>query len=192
MKCDLCGQKVSKDYVVSYDAVEGSKLCPSCYDKVSDTAEPDKILAKDIDNDLTEISISSNKSNAENINQSNPVITKKMVISIAVAMAVIAVINTEGIIFKAIIFGPSIIAVLIAVFISSIAKSDSGKITFIVIALILHLISSFIIKACVGIGEAWSGYGTSHNLPTAYTMFGCFFIIVIATIRYGYCDSERN
>lgn len=47
MNCDLCGKKISTKEIFSYEAVEGSTLCSSCYEAVSDKMPTETVNAEE-------------------------------------------------------------------------------------------------------------------------------------------------
>lgn len=78
-----------------------------------------------------------------------------------------------------ILFGPSVLGIVIAVMASLRCTRNGSKIALTILALSLHGVSSGLLFVGVRIGEAWSGYSSSHNMPFGYGFFGALIIITI-------------
>lgn len=78
-----------------------------------------------------------------------------------------------------IFFGPSVLGIVIAVVASLKCERNFSKIALTILALVLHGISSVLLFIGVRVGEAWSGYSRSHNMPLKYGFFGVAIIIAI-------------
>jgi hypothetical protein len=88
------------------------------------------------------------------------------------------------------LFGFSYLALCIM---TIVAFSDTRKVAtagLFSISVVLHAASSFFVLAGVRVGEAWSGYGTSHNLPQKYFGVGLVFLIVLLIIKSARSTSK--
>lgn len=121
-------------------------------------------------------------SNDGNNSKSNP--SPKLVIStilFIVSLVIFIKIASIGISF--IVFGPSILAICIVLFIAPKSTSLFSRIALTLLALTLHGISTLFIFAAVGIGEAWSGYSSSHDFPKGFGMFGALIVVFVSLFR---------
>jgi len=92
--------------------------------------------------------------------------------------------------FQMALFGFSYLALCIM---TIVTFSDTRKVATAVLfttSLGLHAISSFFLFAGVRVGEAWSGYGTSHNLPHKYFGVGLVILIGLLIIKNARSTSK--
>ena len=76
-----------------------------------------------------------------------------------------------------IIYGPSCGALLLVIFASAGAKKQLSVIVCWVVAVALHFLSVLFLATLLGMGEAWSGEGESHDYPRNFCIIG---LIVLA------------
>lgn len=93
-----------------------------------------------------------------------------------------------AIIVLAIFFGPSALGVVTVLVASLRCSRKRNKNLFTSLALVLHSISSVLLFFSVRVGEAWSGYSSSHNMPFVYGFIGA---ALICAIRY-FVSSAHN
>lgn len=219
MKCDLCGNKVKDNLVYSYEDVEGSKLCRSCYDAITGVKETEANESsfykaeehekasstknahdETSDTELLLIRCKSCSATFEysedccpscghrvlsnhvvNNGHRNSVIKLTYIIFIAAILCIVPF-AIKGAVIPLIMFGPSIIAVSIAIFAWIKTTKFISRVALTLLAMALHGVSSIFTFAAVGIGEAWGGYSRSHNFPKVYAWFGAVIIIFILLI----------
>jgi len=207
MKCDLCGNKVKDNLVYSYEDVEDSKLCKSCYDAVTgvqkteanETSDTEFLLIRckacsatfeyneDCCPSCGHRVLSNDVVNHGHKNSVNK-LTYTIIIAAILCFLPFAI---KGAIIPLIMFGPSIIGVSIAIFAWIKTTKFISRFALTLLAMALHGISSFFTFAAVGIGEAWGGYSRSHNFPKAYAWFGAAIIIFILLIPQ-YEEDEQS
>lgn len=86
--------------------------------------------------------------------------------------------------FKLIIFGPSFLALCIALPLAFSSPQTRHVWPLFMAAFILHGISYAIYRTLVGIGEAWGGGSSNHNDPLILFVAGCFVLLILAGIKF--------
>lgn len=82
-------------------------------------------------------------------------------------------------------YGPSLLAVFLLLYCMPLPLQKAG-ITFLAfVALGLHAFSSLIILWAVRYGEAWSGQGSNHGLPSAYALGGLIVVVPLIIAKYA-------
>ncbi len=139
MQCDLCGKNINTIDALTYEPVAESKLCRACFD----------MLSADASNEC----FAHMKPTSPNVSTKTRL---KSIISIVITLLVLILpcteLNIRVILSYLLLFGPSILAALIAYFVSFEGLTTTFKIILILVLMLLVAISSLFVLVAVGFG----------------------------------------
>lgn len=94
--------------------------------------------------------------------------------------------------FQLMLLGPSYLGLCIVMFIATTSQKTASIAGLLTLSMILHGVSSFQMFVMIRIGEAWSGYSSSHNFAVKYAFFGALVLFTIAILPSYFKTPSRN
>lgn len=94
--------------------------------------------------------------------------------------------------FQLMLLGPSYLGLCIVMFIATTSQKTASIAGLLTLSMILHGVSSFQMFVMIRIGEAWSGYSSSHNFAIKYAFFGALVLFTIAILPNYFQTPSRN
>ena len=87
--------------------------------------------------------------------------------------------------------GGAVMAVCLLTFFLQTPMRAGGVTVLAIIALGLHGLSSFGLFIGIRYGEAWSGQGECHNLPTGVAVAGLLVLVPLIIVKYALIESGK-